>query len=356
MSKREEYVAGFKIGNHKISNFGRTFLIAEVAQAHDGSLGLAHAFIDAAADNGADAIKFQTHFASEESTLDEPFRVKFSRQDNTRFEYWKRMEFTPEQWAGLAKHAQERGLVFLSSAFSAKAVALLEKLGMAAWKVASGELYSDALIHLMAQTGKPILLSSGMAGWADIDHAAQIVRRAGNPLAVFQCTTEYPTPLTRVGLNVIGEIRDRYACPAGLSDHSGKLWPAISAIANGAALLEFHVIFDRRMFGPDVKSSLTFEELRAVSEMRDAQVTMSRNPVNKNAAAEGFAALRQTFGKSLAVTRQVAAGSILTADVLTLKKPGTGIRAEDMHKVVGRRVAIDIQPDRLLRWADIQDS
>src|SRR4029077_2662993 len=117
----------------------RCLIIGEVAQSHDGSLGMAHAFIDAIANAGADAVKFQTHIASAESTLTEPWRVKFSRQDATRYDYWKRMEFTKEQWSGLKLHAEERGLLFLSSPFSLEAVELLEEIGIKAWKVASGE-------------------------------------------------------------------------------------------------------------------------------------------------------------------------------------------------------------------------
>ena len=137
----------FEIGSKRIGGGAPAYLIAEIAQAHDGSLGFAHQFIDAAADAGADAIKFQTHFANEESTLDEPFRIKFSKQDETRFDYWKRMEFTDEQWAGLADHAKEKKLDFLSSAFSMRAVELLERLGMPAWKIASGEVVSSDLLN-----------------------------------------------------------------------------------------------------------------------------------------------------------------------------------------------------------------
>src|SRR5712691_10365207 len=118
---------------------GRCLIIGEVGLAHDGSLGYAHAFIDEVARAGADAVKFQTHIASAESTPAEPFRVKFSRQDATRYDYWKRMEFTEEQWRGLKRHAEERGLVFLSSPFSMEAAELLDRVGMVAWKMASGE-------------------------------------------------------------------------------------------------------------------------------------------------------------------------------------------------------------------------
>src|SRR5262245_66416611 len=135
--------APIAIGTRSISNGAKAFIIAEVAQAHDGSLGLAHSLIDAAADAMADAIKFQTHIAAEESTREEPFRVKFSQQDATRYDYWRRVEFAPHQWAGLAVHARKRGLAFLSSAFSVHAVELVSKIGVDAWKLACGEQCAD---------------------------------------------------------------------------------------------------------------------------------------------------------------------------------------------------------------------
>src|SRR5437660_3801494 len=139
----------------------RCLIVGEVAQAHDGSLGTAHAFIDAIATAGADAVKFQTHIASAESTPEEPWRVKFSMQDATRYEYWKRMEFTEEQWCGLKKHALEKGLKFLSSPFSVEAVELLTRVGVAAWKVASGEVSNEPMFRAMASSGLPIFYLTG---------------------------------------------------------------------------------------------------------------------------------------------------------------------------------------------------
>ena len=181
-----------KIAGRQVGGGAPAYLIAEVAQAHDGSLGLAHRFIDAAKEAGADAVKFQTHFADEESTLDEPFRVKFSQQDKTRFAYWKRMEFTEEQWAGLAAHARETDIGFLSSAFSPRAVELLERLGVPAWKIASGELASDALLDQIAATGKPMVMSTGMSSYGEIETTLGRLRQAGVPVAVLQCTSRYP--------------------------------------------------------------------------------------------------------------------------------------------------------------------
>ena len=138
-------------------------IIGEVAQAHDGSLGFAHAFIDAIANAGADAVKFQTHIAAAESTPAEPWRVKFSPQDQTRYDYWQRMEFSEAQWLGLKQHAEARGLLFLSSPFSVEAVELLSRVGVAAWKIASGEVSSRQMFERISATRLPVLLSTGMS-------------------------------------------------------------------------------------------------------------------------------------------------------------------------------------------------
>jgi N-acetylneuraminate synthase len=171
-----------------------TMIIGEVAQAHDGSLGAAHAYIDAIANAGADAVKFQTHIASAESTPSEPWRVKFSLQDETRFDYWRRTSFTEEQWAGLKKHADERGLQFLSSPFSVEAAQLLMRVGVSAWKIASGEANNPHLLDYMASTGLPVLLSTGMSRLSEIDTAVERIQSRNLPVTVMQCTTSYPCP------------------------------------------------------------------------------------------------------------------------------------------------------------------
>ncbi len=329
------------------------FVIAEVSQSHDGSLGLAHAFIDAAAEAGADAVKFQTHIAAAESTFDEPFRVRFSKQDETRYDYWQRMEFTPAQWAGLADHAAERKIIFLSSAFSVAAVELLEEIGVPAWKVGSGEYKSSDLLAAMTATNKPVLLSTGMSNWDEISASVETLRGLGAPLAMFQCTSRYPTALADVGLNVIDDMRDRYGCPVGLSDHSGSPHPSLAAIAKGADMIEVHFALDMNMFGPDVPVSLDPANLALLCGARDAVAEMAGHPVDKDAAAEALSEMRGLFTKSLAPASPLSAGTVLTADMLTAKKPGTGIPADRLAEVVGRELAADVSPDRLLKLEDL---
>jgi N,N'-diacetyllegionaminate synthase len=346
--------ARFDIGSRAVGSGAPVFVIAEVAQNHDGSLGLAHAFIDAGAEAGADAVKFQTHIADAESTRDEPFRVQFSRQDASRYDYWKRMEFTAEQWSGLAAHAKDVGIEFLSSAFSLVAVELLRGVGMAAWKVGSGEAGSVELLTAMAATGYPVLLSSGMSSIQETDDAVATVRSAGAPVAVLQATSRYPSALADVGLNVVDEFRVRYGCPVGLSDHTGTVFPALAAIARGADLVEVHFALDRLMFGPDVAVSLTPGDLRTVTEMRDAVVAMESSAVQKDAMAAEMHEMREVFQKSVAPARAIAAGTALTEDMLNLKKPGTGLRADRLPGLIGRTLARDVVPDRLLREEDLE--
>ena len=348
-------MAAFSIAGHTIGPASPAFIIAEVAQAHDGSLGMAHAFIDAAADAGADAIKFQTHIASAESTLDEPFRVRFSRQDRTRLHYWKRMEFTLEQWEELATHVQQRSLVFLSSAFSLAAVELLQEIGVAAWKIGSGEFASRDLWEAISATGKPILFSTGLARWAEIGHAVAFFRSKDLPFGLLQCTSMYPTQLEEVGLNVIEELHRKFGCPVGLSDHSGSVFPGLAALARGANILEVHLTFHRGMFGPDVPASVTFDELGMLCAMRDALVKMDCHPVDKDDMANQLTGSREIFGRSLAPVQALPVGTVLCPRMLVSKKPAGGIPSDALEQIVGRRLARDVTPEHILRWSDLEE-
>ena len=161
----------------KIWDDNKPYIIAEVSQNHDGSLGQAHAFIDAVASTGADAIKFQTHYAEEESTIYEPFRVNFSYEDATRYDYWKRMEFSENQWKGLYEHAVSVGLDFLSSPFSEKALDILDRIGVPAWKFGAGEVFNEKLLHKAILTNKPIMISTGLSTLDDISEQIKKIKK-----------------------------------------------------------------------------------------------------------------------------------------------------------------------------------
>jgi N-acetylneuraminate synthase len=324
---------------------GKCLVIGEVAMAHDGSLGLAHAFIDAIARTGADAVKFQTHVAEAEGTASEPFRTAFSPQDPTRRDYWVRTAFTEEQWAGLARHAEEKGLLFLSSPFSLEAAALLRRVGVSAWKVPSGETGNAPLLEDLLTDRLPILLSTGMSPMAEIDAAVRKVRAAGVPFAVLQCTSAYPCPPEKVGLNLIPLFMERYGCPVGLSDHSGTIFPGLAAAVLGIRVLEVHVTLSREMFGPDVPASVTTGELSALVEGIRWIQRMREAPVDKDLEAENMASLRRIFTKSLVAAKPIPAGTILSRNLIALKKPGTGLPASKLESVVGRRLKAALEQD-----------
>ena len=338
----------FKIGDQTVGPGHPCLIVAEVAQAHDGSLGTAHAYIDAIADSGANAVKFQTHIAAAESTPSEPWRVKFSPQDATRYEYWQRMQFTEDQWVGLKRHAADRNLLFLSSPFSFEAVDLLDRVGVAAWKVPSGETANTPMLDRMLATGLPILLSTGMSALTEIDEAVQRVCQCQNPLVIFQCTTAYPCPPEKVGLNLISSFRERYHCAIGLSDHSGTIFPGLAAATLGIQMLEVHVTFSRQMFGPDVPASITTDELRQLAEGVRYIEKMMSCPVDKEDLAREMAGLRKTFTKSVVAGRDLPAGTVLQAEHLALKKPGTGIAAARLSELIGRRLNRPVKADALI--------
>lgn len=343
----------FDVNDKKIGE-GGVFIIAEVAQSHDGNINFAHSFIDAAADAGASAIKFQTHIAEAETTIHEPWRIKFSRQDDSRYSYWKRMEFSESAWCELMIHAKERGLVFLSSPFSFEAFDLLEKIGVPAWKVASGEIGNIPLLERLVRTGKPILLSSGMSSWEELDSAVSVVRSGGNPLAVFQCTTSYPCPPERIGLNVLQDIKERYGCLTGLSDHSATIYSGLAAVALGASLLELHVTFHKKIFGPDVPASITFEELSDLVRGANFINTALSSPVDKEVEYESSSALRGIFTKSILARCELNPGDIITSDLLSFKKPGNGIAASQINCVLGKKIKVKVVENTPLKWSDFE--
>jgi N,N'-diacetyllegionaminate synthase len=331
----------------------RCLIIGEVAQAHDSSLGAAHAYIDAIAKNGADAVKFQTHIASAESTPAEPWRVRFSYQDASRYDYWKRMEFTEEQWAGLKRHADEKGLLFLSSPFSIQAAQMLSRIGVTAWKVASGEVTNSPLFNYMIDTGLPVMLSTGISKTEEIDSAVSRLQTYGIPVAVMQCTSMYPCPPEKVGLNMIPLYRERYGCAVGLSDHSGTIFPSLAAATLGSEVVEVHVTFSRDCFGPDVVASITTSELATLSQGVRFIERMRANTIDKDEMAAHMKPLRELFTKSIVVEMDIAEGEKLTSECLALKKPGTGIPAEKLSSIIGRRVRRAISAGEMLSESDL---
>jgi N-acetylneuraminate synthase len=279
----------FLIGDRKVGNGAPCLIVAEVAQAHDGSLAMAHAYVDAVAGAGADAVKFQCHLGEPKGAN---WRVEPRwQQDADRDAYWQRTGFTPWQWEELAGHAEKAGLIFLCSPFSVEAVRLLDPL-VQAWKLPSGEVHPGPLLDAIAESnrnGKPVLVSHGMSSWDEV-----IWSTGFYPVALLQCTSMYPTPADKVGLGVLREWRERFGCPLGLSDHSGSIYPSLAAVALGASIVEVHVKLSEYDQGLDASSSITIADLkRLVEGVRVIEQAMM--PVDKDAMARELQPMRELF-------------------------------------------------------------
>lgn len=329
-------------------------IIAEVAQAHDGSLGMAHSFIEALSQTGVDAVKFQTHIAEAESSPFEPFRINFSYEDATRFDYWKRMEFTPEQWLGLKQHCEDLNIEFISSPFSIAAVELLEKIGVQRYKIGSGEINNTLLLQYIANTQKPVIVSSGLSALEELDGAVEFFRKAKVDVSVLQCTTAYPTLPVQWGLNLIQKIKERYQVKVGFSDHSGDVFAPLAATALGAEIIEFHVVFDKLQFGPDSKASLPVSKVgELVNGIRQIRTALS-NPVEKKKTIE-TAQLKTIFGKSLAANKRLHSGHVIGFDDLEAKKPGDqGIPANEYQNVIGKTLRQELYQYDFLQYQHIE--
>ena len=210
------------------------------------------------------------------------------------------------------------------------------------------------MIKKMASTGKPILLSTGMSSWAEVDEAISTVRSMGADLALFQCTTSYPCPPEKIGLNVLCEFQNRYDCPIGLSDHSGTIFPSLAAVALGAKLVEIHTVFSKECFGPDVDSSVTIRELgQLVQGIRFIESAIN-SPVDKDIQSNELADLSRLFSKSLYAQRDLPKGHVLSIEDIALKKPGTGIPAKRLNDILGKKLTKSYQANEQLREADFE--
>ena len=324
-------------------------IIAEIGSVHDGSFGNALKLIEAAAVAGADAVKFQTHIAEAESVASAPAPAYFS--DEPRLDYFKRTSFTIEEWKRLSKHAADCGVTFLSSPFSLEAVDLLEDVGIAAYKIPSGEVSNIPLLMHIAKTGKPVLLSSGMSGWEELDLAVATVKNTC-ATTVMQCSSAYPCPPERVGLNVIKEMAQRYRLPVGYSDHTMGVAAPIAAVALGARVIEKHFTFSRQMYGSDARHSMEPSEFRdMVTALRELW-TMLNNPVTKSDTTP-YMDMKRIFEKSIVAARKIQEGEILSIDMIAFKKPGDGIPAREYFKIIGRKVKRNLAVDHKLSKEDL---
>tara|TARA_Y100000591_G_C21783471_1_gene672427 strand:- start:11 stop:1048 length:1038 start_codon:yes stop_codon:yes gene_type:complete len=332
-----------KIHNKKIDNFKKTFIIAEIGLSHEGSLGLAKYFVDLSVKGGADAVKFQMHLPDEESSRYEKFRIKFSSQDETRYDYWKRTSFTLKDWKELANYCKKKKIIFLCSPFSILAAKNLNKLSVPAWKIASGEFNNKLLLkHISLISKKPFILSTGLSDLKEIQDVVKYLKKIKAKFSLLQCTSEYPTDISNVGHSLIEKFKNRFKVPVGISDHSGNFNSIIAGISMGAAIIEFHVVLERKYFGPDSSSSITFDELKLITAF-NSDFYKIKNSKIKKINSKKLSNMKYLFNKSLTASKDIKKGSKITIKDLKDMKPNIGISTSNFESVIGKKVKKNIK-------------
>jgi len=329
-----------------------TYIIAEIGNTHEGSVGLAKKFIRTAAECGVDAVKFQTHIFEAESLPNAPNPPYF--KDETRKQYFERTAFNLEQYITLKEFAEnECGVDFFSSPFSIEAVNLLLNAGIKTFKIPSGEVSNIPMLEYLADKADWVILSSGMSSWEELDLAVSVLKSKCK-LTVLQCTSEYPCLPESTGLNVMLEIKERYGVEVGFSDHTLGVGVPVAAVVLGAKLIEKHFTLSKLMYGSDAKNStepLEFRQL--VQDIRSVELALSHK-IDKDEKVKSLKEMKMIFEKSIVSSKDLKKGDIITLADLAFKKPGNGIPAANYNMVVGKELNCDIRKETPILFAMLE--
>lgn len=345
-----------KIGRRYVGPGEPTFVIAEVGINHNGDPALAHQLIDAAVAAGADAVKFQKRTTEDILTregLDKPYLSPHAFAP-TYGEHRRKLEFSEAQYRELKQYAESRGILFFASVWDHKSADAMEVLGIDAYKIPSADLINTPLLEYVAKKNSPVLLSTGMNTFEEIEQAVNAVLRHNERLVIFHCLSLYPSPEDKINLRVMDLLRERYApLPIGYSGHETDLLPTLAAVARGACAVERHLTLDKTMKGSDHAASLEPRELsELVSGIRRLErILGSREKI----MYPELVPLREKLAKSVVSRYAIPAGMTITAEMLTIKGPGKGIAPSRMREIVGRvsrqHIPADtILPPEVLTW------
>lgn len=340
------------IGNRVVGDGQPCYVIAEAGSNHNRDLDLARRLIDTAVKAGADAVKFQTFSGrSLYSTKAPRFDYLAASGDMAPAELLESLEL-PRDWQPvLAAHAREQDIEFLSSPFDRQAVEELDALGVAAFKVASFELVDLPLIRYMGERRRPIVLSTGMATMGEVEEALDAAREGGaDQLAVLQCASLYPAPPSTMNLRSIQTMKAAFGVPVGLSDHTLGTHVAAAAVAIGANLVEKHFTLDRSLPGPDHSFALEPDELaQLVTHIRDVEVALG-DGIKRGPTPAEQVEMYSKARRSVVAAVRIPEGVRLTREMLTVKRPGFGVKPKFIDSLVGRTATTTIEEDEVITW------
>jgi N,N'-diacetyllegionaminate synthase len=330
----------------------RTLVIAEAGVNHNGDIGLAKQLIDAAAQVGADLVKFQTFNADRQVTRTAKkadYQAQTTGSNESQHEMLRLLELTEEMHHELIAHCAARNIGFFSTGFDVESVDLLLSLGQEHFKIPSGEITNLPYLRHIGQLSKNVILSTGMATLGDIEAAIGVLEQAGTArtqITVLHCTTEYPTPMSDVNLRAMQSIHAAFGVAVGYSDHTQGIEVAIAAVGMGATVIEKHFTLDRSLPGPDHKASLEPKELKSmVAAIRNIEVALG-DGIKRLTPSE--ARIKLAARKSLVASQAIKAGKVFSAKNITTKRPGTGISPMRWDEVIGRTAPRDFSVDELI--------
>lgn len=332
----------------------KSFLVAEVAQAHEGSVNLAISFIDLVKKAGYDAIKFQIHLSEFETTYNDKFRPGTKNFNSSRFEYWRKMELSLNDWIKISTYSKKVGLNFICSVFCNESIEILKKLpNLHSIKISSGEMYNKELIILLKKLNKPFIISTGMASVIEIKNLISFLKQNKiNNYHLLHCVSSYPTKLEDANLSKVNFFKKNYNIQLGYSDHTGIKEVIMTAVSLNCPIIENHICFNKKIIGPDTSSSLLPSEMKEISEFNNIynyvlNSNFSEKKINK------INNVKKLFSKSLSLNKNIIKGDIIKSEDITLKKPGTGLKFEDRKKVIGRRARQNLSKYKLLKLSDL---
>jgi N-acetylneuraminate synthase len=308
--------------------------------------------IQSAAEAGADVVKFQTFSADRLTTATAPkarYQLETTDRSESQIEMLRRLELPDSAYDALRQHCEKAGIEFLSSPFDEESVDLLERVGVKRYKIPSGELINHPLLRHVGQTGKPVILSTGMSSLGEVEAAVRVLEDAGcSAITLLHCTSSYPTDPAETNLRAMQTLRTVFGMPVGFSDHTRGIEIACAAVALGATLIEKHFTLDRGLPGPDQSSSLEPDELAAlVTAVRNVSLALG-DGIKRPTLAEFDT--RDVARKSLVAARDLEAGTEIAPQDVCAKRPGTGISPADVAHIVGRRLRVALPRDELISW------
>jgi sialic acid synthase SpsE len=343
----------FEIAGRRIGPGEPAYVIAEAGANHNRDLAVAEKLIDVAADAGADAVKFQVYTGAGLYAAETP-RFEYLADNRSPRELLDAIALPREWLPELAAHARERGIAFFATPFDADAVASLAAVEAPAMKIASFELVDLPLIELAASVGVPMILSTGMATYGEIEDALAAVEAGGNrQVGLLRCASLYPSPAEIMNLRAMETLRAAFGVPVGLSDHTTGIAVPAGAAALGAELLEKHFTLSRSMTGPDHPFALEPEELRAmVTAVREVEAALGNGRIEGPSEAES-AEMYRLARRSIVAAVAIPVGTVITPEMLTTKRPGYGIKPRERDLVIGRTSRVDIAADEVITWEKV---